>query len=206
MRFFSRFLAAVLVAAAIPAHAQSAARDSGLILSTLSQAVSRAPLEVEDLSITVDLSDRVLYVLDGERVVRRYPVAVGAADYPTPRGSFRISRMIWNPSWRPPASGWARSRKPEAPGAPGNPMGRIKIFFREPDFYIHGTGTPSSLGRAASHGCIRLRNVDAAELGRLLMASTGTERDRNWFRRVVDESSTSHEVRLARGVPLRVRA
>lgn len=198
--------AALLVLTVAPAAAQSAARDSGLILSSVSQALSRPPLEVESLSLTVDLSERVLYVMDGDEVVRRYPVAVGAEGYPTPRGQYRISRLIWNPWWRPPASAWARNRRAEPPGSPANPMGRVKIFFREPDFYIHGTGLPSSLGRAASHGCIRLRNVDAAELGRLLMADGRAERDADWFRGVAENASTSREVRLSRSVPLRVRA
>ena len=141
--------------------AQTAPRDTGLIIASVAQAVSRAPMEVEDLSLIVDLSDRKLFVMDGSRVVRQFPVSVGAADFPTPQGTFHISRLIWIPSWTPPPSAWARDHKPEAPGSPGNPMGRVKIFFQEPDYYIHGTLLPSSLGRPASHGCVRMRNADA---------------------------------------------
>ncbi|HEY0151514.1 MAG TPA: L,D-transpeptidase [Longimicrobium sp.] len=189
------------------ASAQSTApRDTGLIVSTMEAAVAQPVAKAERLTVTVDLSDRTLFVMDGQRVLRRFPVSIGAAGYPTPQGSFTIRHMIWNPSWRPPPSGWARGKSYEPPGSPGNPMGRIKIFFRAPDFYIHGTGLTSSLGRPASHGCIRMRNIDAAELGRILMEHGGSSRDPEWFQKTLAEATTSREVRLARPVPVRIRA
>lgn len=209
MQTLGRLLAAVGLAAltgGTAAAQDTAPRDTGLILGTFAQAVTRTPPEVEELSLLVDLSARRLYVLDGERVIRRYPVAVGADDFPTPRGQFRVNRLIWNPSWRPPASAWARDRRPEPPGSPSNPMGRVKIFFQEPDFYIHGTGHASSLGRPASHGCIRMRNADAAEVGRLIMAYGQAHREDDWFQAMLEQSDSSREVSLRRVVPLRIRA
>ena len=47
------------------------------------------------------------------------------------RGDFSVRRVIWNPRWVPPNSKWARGKKPMGPG-PDNPMGRVKIFFKEP--------------------------------------------------------------------------
>jgi lipoprotein-anchoring transpeptidase ErfK/SrfK len=193
----------------VPAMASgqtTAPRDTGLIVSTMEGAVSRPVDKAERLAVMVDLSERTLMVMDGQRVMRRFPVSIGAAGYPTPQGSFSIRHMIWNPSWRPPPSGWARGKTYEPPGSPGNPMGRIKIFFRAPDFYIHGTGLTSSLGRPASHGCIRMRNVDAAELGRILMEHGGASRNAEWFQKTLAEANTSREVRLARPVPVRIRA
>jgi lipoprotein-anchoring transpeptidase ErfK/SrfK len=208
MRFLTTTLTAGLLAglATAPVGAQSAPRDTGLILSSVEQAVNAPLPEVESLSLLVDLSARTLFVMDGRRVVRRYPVAVGGDEFPTPRGEFGVRRMIWNPSWRPPPSGWARDHHYEPPGSPGNPMGRVKIFFQEPDFYIHGTGLASSLGRPASHGCIRMRNTDAAEVARMIMANGGARRDADWFRETLGNPTTSREVTLARRVPLVVRA
>ncbi|MBD0318717.1 MAG: L,D-transpeptidase [Gemmatimonadetes bacterium] len=197
-----------LGALAVPgvAGAQSTApRDTGLIVASMESAVSRPVEKREALAITVDLSDRALLLMDGRRVVRRFPVSIGAASYPTPKGSFRISHMIWNPSWRPPPSGWARGKSYEPPGSPGNPMGRIKIFFRAPDFYIHGTGLTSSLGRPASHGCIRMRNIDAAELGRILMENGGSPRPAEWYQETLAKSETSREVRLSKPVAIRIQ-
>lgn len=181
-------------------------RDSGLILSS-AEAAARAPArKVENLSITVDLSDRKLYVMSGSEVVKHYPVAVGAPSWPTPTGQFRTTRMIWNPSWTPPPSAWARDDKPKGPGEPGNPMGRVKIFFRAPDYYIHGTGIASSLGRSASHGCIRMRNADVVELAKMLMENGGATREQGWYEETVETATRSREVTLRSGVPVRIRA
>ena len=201
--------AAVLVAAApgaaqAPAH--TAPRDTGLILGSIDAAIRQPELRLQNPSIIVDLSDRRLYLLSGEEVVKEYLVSVGDEGYDTPAGQFRIQRMIWNPSWTPPPSAWARDRKPEAPGSPGNPMGRVKMFFREPDYYIHGTGHAGSLGRAMSHGCIRMRNIDAVELARILMINGGAGRAQEWYQETIANATTSREVTLPRPVTVRVRA
>ncbi|HEX2203678.1 MAG TPA: L,D-transpeptidase [Longimicrobium sp.] len=200
-------LAAALVAAApLPARAQhTAPRDTGLIVGSLEAAIRQPAERLDEFSLTVDLSDRKLYVMSGDEVVRTFPVSVGSEGYSTPAGSFRIRRMIWNPSWVPPKSAWARDKRPESPGSPGNPMGRVKMFFREPDYYIHGTGLVSSLGNARSHGCIRMRNIDAVHLARIVMINGGGTRNHDWYAETLEKSTTSREVALPRPVPVRVR-
>ena len=195
--------ALVLSALWMPATA-AAQYDRGLILSS-PEAAASAPLEAyEHLTITVDLSERMMYVRNGDDLVRQYPVAVGASEYPTPPGTYRVRRMIWNPSWTPPPSGWAKDDVYQAPGAPGNPMGRVKIFFQEPDYYIHGTGLTGSLGNARSHGCIRMRNTDAVELARLIMLRADPDKPSAWFRETVADPTTSREVALTTTTQLRV--
>lgn len=160
----------------------------------------------DEFSIVVDLSDRMLYVMEGEEVSREYRVAVGQPSHPTPRGSFSVGRIVWNPRWVPPDAEWARDRDATPPGDPSNPMGRVKIFFRAPDYYIHGTRETDSLGEAESHGCIRMRNSDAIALARLVMANGGEARSPGWFQRVINRVRHTQDVRLSRPVPLRVRA
>ena len=157
-------------------------------------------------SITVDLSDRMLYVMDGDETVREYRVAIGKPQHPTPRGSFRVQRLIWNPRWVPPDAEWAKDKKAREPGDPRNPMGRVKIFFRQPDYYIHGTRETDSLGEAESHGCIRMRNADVIALARLVMENGGANRSPGWFRRVINRVRSTQEVRLSDPVQFRVRA
>ena len=198
--------ALALAALLAPRAAQAQAPRSGLVVSSFEQAISRPVERIENFSITVDLSDRTLYLMSGDEVVRSYPVSVGQEGYSTPGGTYRINRMIWNPSWTPPNSKWARGRKPEAPGSPGNPMGRVKIFFREPDYYIHGTGHAASLGRAFSHGCIRLRNIDAVEVARIVMVHGGSDRDQDWYQETIDQSATSRTVTLRTPVRVTIRA
>jgi lipoprotein-anchoring transpeptidase ErfK/SrfK len=173
---------------------------------------TRAPAEIEAADfdtaafrLRVDISDRRLYVEEGGTVVKSYPVAVGKSQHPTPRGSFAIRRVIWNPRWVPPDSEWARGMKPRGPGDPRNPMGRVKAFFREPTYYLHGTDDDSSIGRAASHGCVRLRNDDIIDLSRLLVENGGRPIDPSMIQRIINRVRTEHEVRLSRPVPLRIQ-
>lgn len=116
--------------------------------------------------LKVDLSERTLRVIQDGEVVESYNVAVGTRKHPTPTGTFRTGRIIWNPRWVPPPSEWARRLKPRSPGDPRNPMQGVKIYFREPWYFIHGTNDPASIGSAASHGCIRMRTNEAKALAR----------------------------------------
>ncbi|HEX6911364.1 MAG TPA: L,D-transpeptidase [Longimicrobium sp.] len=180
---------------AVVQHAQPAAAQN-LVPAPASEA----------FSITVDLSDRVLYVMEGDEVVREYAVAIGQPRHPTPTGSFNVRRLVWNPRWVPPDAEWAREKRAREPGDPRNPMGRVKIFFRAPDYYIHGTRETDSLGQAESHGCIRMRNSDVIELARMVMENGGAPRSPGWFQRVINRVRSTQDVRLSQPVQLRVRA
>lgn len=199
--------AAMAVALGETASAQApVARDTGLIVGSVESAIRQPVRRMENFGLVVDISERRLYVMSGQDVVRTFPVAVGEEGYDTPSGSFTIRRMIWNPSWTPPASAWARDKKYEAPGSPGNPMGRVKMFFREPDYYIHGTGLASSLGNARSHGCLRMRNIDAVELARIVMINGGGTQEQSWYEETIANPTRLREVTLPRPVTIRVRA
>jgi lipoprotein-anchoring transpeptidase ErfK/SrfK len=162
-------------------------------------AISDAGLKIE-----VDLSQRTLSVVRDGEVAESYPVAIGKPSYPTPKGSFAIRRIIWNPRWVPPDSPWAKKRKPTPPGHPDNPMGKVKIFFSEPDYYIHGTRYTDSLGEAESHGCLRMRNGDVVALAEQVMAAGGKPVAASWVRRMVNRIRSTHEVRLSSPVPITV--
>jgi lipoprotein-anchoring transpeptidase ErfK/SrfK len=121
---------------------------------------------VPDVEVVVNIPSGRLELVQGDSVVRSYPVSVGSARYPTPVGSFLLATVIFNPWWHPPESEWARNRKPTPPG-PGNPMGRVKLHMDEL-IYIHGTTSEGRLGAPASHGCIRMSNADVVDLARRL--------------------------------------
>ncbi|MBB4638870.1 L,D-transpeptidase [Longimicrobium terrae] len=156
--------------------------------------------------LVIDLSERELYVMHGDEVEETYSVAIGQPRHPTPRGSFAVRRMVWNPRWVPPDAAWARNKQPREPGDPRNPMGKVKIFFQNPDYYIHGTRDTDSLGEAESHGCIRMRNDDVIELGRMVMAHGGATRPPNWWHRVLNRVRSTTEVGLSDPVPVQIRA
>src|SRR5918999_5308622 len=155
--------------------------------------------------LRASLGQKRLVIEDGGRVVREFGVAVGLPSHPTPRGNFTIRRMIWNPAWIPPNSPWAKGKKPRQPGDPNSPMQAVKIFFREPHYYIHGTNDPKSIGNAASRGCLRMTPEDAAELGAYLMEHGGQPREESWFRRVF-RFGRSTVIHLSNPIPLTITA
>jgi murein L,D-transpeptidase YcbB/YkuD len=81
-------------------------------------------------------------------------------------------------------------------------MGRVKMFFRDPAYYVHGTNDVKALGRAASHGCVRMADADIIELAQLVMEHGGEPRDLGWVRRVLNRMRSTEEVRLA--APVRI--
>jgi lipoprotein-anchoring transpeptidase ErfK/SrfK len=164
-----------------------------------------APSDDPQLNLVADLSQRTLHVRMGDDDVETYPIAVGKDAMPTPTGNYKIRKIVWNPAWVPPDSKWAKGKKPEAPGSKKNPMKLVKIFFREPDYYIHGTSDVESLGDAASHGCLRMNPDDAYRVARDIMEHGGSPRDENWFWRVLHFRSESKTVYLDNPIPLTVR-
>ena len=153
----------------IGALAVAAWAGSGVAwLSTGRSGATGAPLK-----LVVDLSARELRVIERGSTVVTYGVAVGRPSHPTPTGSFRTGMIDWNPSWTPPPTKWAARKTYQPPGAAANPMQAVKIYFRAPYYFIHGTNNPGSIGEAASHGCIRMEPGEASALARRIQRAGG---------------------------------
>ncbi|NLE73159.1 MAG: murein L,D-transpeptidase [Actinobacteria bacterium] len=121
--------------------------------------------------IVIDRSDCTLTLYDEKGVVKNYSCAVGMAAYPTPLGSFQIINKIYHPTWSPPPSPWAEKLEPVPPGV-GNPLGTRWMGLTAPYVGIHGTYESWSIGRWASHGCIRMYISDVEELFELVHIGT----------------------------------
>lgn len=106
--------------------------------------------------LVVSIPDRKLAIVENDRVVRMYRVAVGAPSSPSPTGTFTIVSRVSNPTYYHPG-------KVIGPGA-SNPIGTRWIGLNQKGYGIHGTDDPNSIGYAKSHGCIRLRNADIEKL------------------------------------------
>jgi lipoprotein-anchoring transpeptidase ErfK/SrfK len=158
----------------------------------------------EGVHLSADLSQRRLAVMDNNGEVTTYGVAVGSPKYPTPPGTYTIRKIVWNPPWVPPDREWAKQKEPQAPGSAANPMRVVKIYFKEPDYYIHGTNDPESIGEAASHGCLRMEAGDAANLARYLMEHGGAPRPESWFSRVLHFRSETQTVYLDNPIRLTI--
>jgi lipoprotein-anchoring transpeptidase ErfK/SrfK len=185
------------------------AATAGRVLSPQDSVMrgSMAPAVAADAPVTLyaDLGARLITVQAGDQKVKTFAVSVGQPRYPTPPGTYRIRKIIWNPSWRPPPdSKWAQGKTAKGPGDPGNPMKVVKIFFREPDYYIHGTDDVESLGGAESHGCLRMAPDDVAELAKYVMEHGGQPRDENWFWRIIHSRREEKVIYLDNPIQLTV--
>lgn len=180
---------------------------AGLAFMSVRPPAEPATVSFDDatLRMRIDISDRKLHVEENGDVIGSYNVTVGAAQHPTPRGSFTVERVIWNPRWVPPDADWAKDERPREPGDPKNPMGRVKIFFREPDYYIHGTNAEASIGTAASHGCVRMLNAEVIEVAKLLMDRGGAPVEPGLIQRLINRVRQTKEVRLQNPVALRIQ-
>jgi lipoprotein-anchoring transpeptidase ErfK/SrfK len=117
---------------------------------------------------------RALLVVLGERKIYSYRVggglekvyrcAIGMSRYPTPRGTFKIIGRKVMPSWTNPGSKWARSMPRYIRPGPRNPLGTRALYLNVSGIRIHGTSASGSIGRAASHGCVRMLRKDIEAL------------------------------------------
>ena len=106
--------------------------------------------------VLVSIPDRKLAVLENDEVIASFPVAVGATASPSPEGDFEIANRVENPTYYHEGT--------VIPAGKDNPVGTRWIGLNVKGYGIHGTNAPRSIGHAASHGCIRLRNRDVEQL------------------------------------------
>lgn len=128
------------------------------------------PAQMPAQSIYIDLSQRALYLYLGDQQALRYPVAVGKAGRAWVGHAFIESKHI-RPDWAPPeelraAVPHLRNVSVIPGGHPSNPMGAAALMLNHGNYAIHGTNTRmrSSVGSAASFGCIRMYNEDVLDL------------------------------------------
>ncbi len=114
--------------------------------------------------LTIDRAAFQLRLWKNLKLAKTYTIAVGQAGLETPAGEYTIDDKQVNPSWHVPDSPWAGDLAGQViPPGPDDP-----IKARWMGFYngagIHGTDEVSSLGTAASHGCVRMAISDVIEL------------------------------------------
>jgi L,D-transpeptidase ErfK/SrfK len=107
---------------------------------------------------TTDVDARVqkLALVEDGQVKKIYTVAIGKPSTPSPVGTFTIQRRVKNPVYQ-------HEGKVIQPG-PGNPVGTRWMGLSIKGYGIHGTNEPRSIGKAASHGCIRMSRKDLEEM------------------------------------------
>jgi lipoprotein-anchoring transpeptidase ErfK/SrfK len=144
--------AAIILLAAISAIAEEKRKSvEALILKEESRPVRR---------IVVSIQDRKLALVEEDRVIKIWSTAVGAESTPSPNGIYTVVNRLSKPTYYKPGK--------VVPPGPSNPLGTRWLGLSLKGFGIHGTNAPGSIGRKASHGCIRMRNRDIEELFNLV--------------------------------------
>jgi lipoprotein-anchoring transpeptidase ErfK/SrfK len=118
------------------------------------------PTGTQQRVIVVSLQDRKLALIENGEVTKIYPVAVGKPSTPSPEGTFTIERRVANPIYH-------HNGLTVLPG-PGNPVGTRWMGLSRSGYGIHGTNEPRSIGKAASHGCIRMAKADLEQFYELV--------------------------------------
>lgn len=121
--------------------------------------------------IVINLAEKRLYYYPQEiPIVYTEPVTIGQDGWPTPEMLTQIVEKIKDPPWIVPKSIQQEQRekgeKPKTiiPPGPDNPLGQYALRLGAWSILIHGTNNPYSIGKNASHGCIRMYPEDIAEL------------------------------------------
>ena len=150
-----KFAAAAVVAMTVAA-VEAAAQSSGV-----------GNVRIVNVRIVASLTEHKLMVLDGDRVVKVYQTAVGKPTTPSPVGEFTVINMVANPVYK--------AHGQDVAAGQNNPVGTRWIGLSKKGYGIHGTNAPKSIGRDASHGCIRMRNKDVEELYALVAVGVPVE-------------------------------
>jgi lipoprotein-anchoring transpeptidase ErfK/SrfK len=105
---------------------------------------------------------------DDDKFLAVYPATIGSEEKPAPSGTLEVKGVAKDPKYTyDPEYDFKGVDSDQAftiaPG-PNNPVGAVWIDLSKEGYGIHGTAEPAEIGKAASHGCIRLTNWDALDL------------------------------------------
>jgi lipoprotein-anchoring transpeptidase ErfK/SrfK len=158
-----------------------------LVAAATEMAAESAPTR----RLMVNIPARKIALVQDGKVLRIYSVAVGKKSTPSPSGIFHIASHVVNPTY-------SHDGKVVRPG-PGNPVGTRWMSIGYKGYGVHGTNHPESIGHAASHGCIRMRNQDVEELFQLVrvgdevdLISEPTPDEARLFDDPMDQIAASH--------------
>jgi lipoprotein-anchoring transpeptidase ErfK/SrfK len=128
--------------------------------------------EFSNRVINIDTREKMLDLMEGDKLLASLPITPGSDSLPTPTGTWRIVGIAQMPTFRWDKSvlnyGVRSENFYELPIGPNNPVGVMWIGLNKPGIGIHGTNSPQTIGRSASHGCMRTANWDVVRLAKLI--------------------------------------
>ncbi|MCX6856541.1 MAG: L,D-transpeptidase, partial [Verrucomicrobia bacterium] len=137
-----------------------------------------APLQLPEVPafltrvLKIDTREKLLGLWDGDKLLASLPITPGIGHLATPPGNWKILGIAQMPTFRWDKSvleyGVRSSSFYELPIGPNNPVGVMWIGLSRPGIGIHGTNQPQTIGRSASHGCMRTANWDVIRLSKMI--------------------------------------
>ena len=126
------------------------------------------------ISVKIDMKTNMLGVFDTDKLVAAYPVTIGSAQTASPIGEWKVRGVAKLPRFRYDKQMLKHGRRSGnfhmLPPGPNSPVGVVWIALNKKGIGLHGTDSPETIGRAASHGCVRLANWDAVRLAQKVKA------------------------------------
>jgi lipoprotein-anchoring transpeptidase ErfK/SrfK len=120
------------------------------------------------VGVKVDTRTNMLGVFEGDKIIAAYPVTIGSAHTESPIGEWKVRGIAKMPTFRYDKEMLQHGQRSGnfhlLPPGPRNRVGVIWIALNKKGIGIHGTNEPDSIGRATSHGCVRLANWDVVRL------------------------------------------
>src|SRR5690349_8328381 len=138
-------------------------------------------------------------------LVKTYKIGIGYPEFPLPRGFRKAEMIIFNPTWTQPNESWASNPgEVVAAGAPGNPLGPIKIPIGGANL-IHGGKPLAKIGNFASHGCVGLTNAQVKDFAKVLADATNTQLTSQTMLSYLRRPTRTQVVKLAQVIPVELR-
>jgi lipoprotein-anchoring transpeptidase ErfK/SrfK len=127
-----------------------------------------------NVSMKIDTKTNMLVVFEAEKLIAAYPVTIGSANTASPIGEWKVRGVAKLPRFRYDKEMLQHGKRSGnfymLPPGPRNPVGVMWIALNKKGIGVHGTSDPASIGRTASHGCVRLANWDVVRLATKIKA------------------------------------
>ena len=127
----------------------------------------------EQCALFVSVAQKIMELKCGGKLIGSYPITPGSKSLPAPVGEWFVRGFSWMPTFRWDEAMLHHDERSgdfyNLPPGPNNPVGIVWMELNHKGSGIHGTEEPETIGRATSHGCIRLSNWDALDLGKKVL-------------------------------------
>lgn len=159
----------------------------------------------KDTRIVVNIPAFRMDVFQDGTLLKSYKIGIGYQQFPLPTGFRKAEQIIFNPTWTQPNESWASDPGGITPaGAPGNPLGPIKVPIGGANL-IHGGKSLAKIGTFASHGCVGLTNDEVKDFVKTLANATRIDLTDDTIAGYLKHRTRTQVVKIPKAVPVELR-